>query len=191
MARPKLFETDVVLDKAMQAFWRTGFAATTAQDLVDSTGLGRGSLYNTFSSKADLFHAALRRYDAVQTAQQEELLAGPQPIAERVRKLLMTVVDEETAEDGPRGCLAVNSALELADLDPAVRELVREIFERMWAALRAAFDAAQRAGEIATDTPVSDLALFVLNTMYGLRVLGKTFPREALTSIVEMAVRSL
>jgi TetR/AcrR family transcriptional repressor of nem operon len=191
VARPKAFDRDVALDKAMRSFWRTGFAATTAQDLVDSMGLGRGSLYNAFVSKEQLFHAALRRYDETQASGQEDLLAQEGSIHERIRMLLMTVVDEETSQSGPRGCLAVNAAVELADRNPEVRELVRAVFERMENALRDAIDAAQRAGEIAADDSPRELARYVLNAMYGLRVLGKTATRQALVGIVEITLRAL
>jgi len=191
MARPKAFDPDTVLDHAMKTFWSKGFVATSVQDLVDSTGLGRGSLYHAFDNKEQLFREALRRYDSVWTGRQEDMLAGPGTIHERIRTLLMTVVDEETTPGTPRGCLAVNAAMELSDHDPAVRELVREVFQRMEKALRASIEAAQRVGEVTATDPAEDIALYVLNTMYGLRVLGKTASREALAGIVEMALRAL
>lgn len=191
MARPKAFDPDLVLDHAMQTFWSKGFMATSVQDLVESTGLGRGSLYNAFTNKEQLFRDALRRYDSVWTARQEALLAGEGTIHERIRSLLMTVVDDETTPGGPRGCLAVNAALELADLDTAVRDLVRTVFQRMENALYEAISAAQVRGEISSDDRAGDLALYVLNAMYGLRVLGKTADRAALAGIVEMVLRAL
>jgi TetR/AcrR family transcriptional repressor of nem operon len=191
MARPKAFDPDLVLDHAMQAFWSKGFMATSVQDLVESTGLGRGSLYNAFANKEQLFRDALRRYDSVWTARQEALLAGEGTIHERIRRLLMTVVEDETTPGRPRGCLAVNAAMELADLDPAIRDLVRSVFQRMENALYEAISAAQVDGEISSEDPAGDLALYVLNTMYGLRVLGKTADRAALSGIVEMVLRAL
>ena len=191
MARPKQFDLDQVLDDAMRAFWSKGYMATTAQDLVDSTGLGRGSLYNTFSSKEVLFQEALRHYDRVWTTRQEALLAETGSLRDRVRILLMTVVDEETGGNGNRGCLAVNAAMELAGLDPEVTALVTGIFRRMENALYDAVCRAQADGEIAADEDARELALFLLNTMYGLRVLGKSATRTALTNIVDRTLRLL
>ena len=65
-----------IADAAMQVFWRRGYAATSVQDLVDGTGLGRGSLYNAFGSKQGLYEAALRRYHEL-TAANLDLLARP------------------------------------------------------------------------------------------------------------------
>ncbi|MET8541442.1 TetR/AcrR family transcriptional regulator [Kitasatospora sp. NPDC004799] len=196
MARPKEFDPDHVLDAAMNAFWSRGYAATSAQNLVDSTGLGRGSLYNAFSSKHRLFQEALTRYGEERTARQEALLEGPGTVRERIRELLMTVVEEESRTDdpddpGPRGCLAVNAAVELAGLDAEITAQVRRIFERMAEALRAALARAQRDGEIDPGRDPQALALFVLNSMYGLRVLGKTADRRALAGIVDTTLSVL
>ncbi|MBM7775020.1 TetR/AcrR family transcriptional repressor of nem operon [Actinokineospora baliensis] len=191
MARPKAYDPERVLESAMQAFWSKGYLATSASDLVDSTGLGRGSLYNAYTGKKDLFHHTLRCYNDVWAARQEEFLAGGAAVRDRIRGLLMTVVDEECAEDGPRGCFAVNTALELADQDPEVRALVAAVFDRMAAALTNAVREGRASGELAGDDEPEAVALYVLNSMYGLRVLGKTMPRESLVGVVEMTLRAL
>ncbi|RJL33165.1 TetR/AcrR family transcriptional regulator [Bailinhaonella thermotolerans] len=192
MGRPKGFSADHVVESALEAFWRKGYAATSAQDLVDSTGLGRGSLYNAFSSKRGLFLEALRRYDGEWTARQAAVLEGDGDVRDRVREVLMNVVDAETAgEAGRRGCLAVNSAIELAGLDDEVTRIVRGIFRRMETAFREALERARRDGGIEADRDPGELALYLLNSMYGLRVLGKTTDRAALEGVVETVIRAL
>ncbi|MFI6209000.1 TetR/AcrR family transcriptional regulator [Streptomyces sp. NPDC051041] len=192
MARPKQFDPDRALDAAMDAFWRKGYAATSAQDLVDSTGLGRGSLYNAFTSKHRLFQEVLRRYEDQWTTRQEAVLEGPEGVRERIRAVMMTVVEEEAAaQDGRRGCLAVNAAVELAGLDPDVTARVRHIFGRVEEALYGALARAQRDGEIGADKDPRALAQFVLNALYGLRVLGKTADRRTLTGIVDTTLAAL
>ena len=186
MGRPKGFDQDQVIDAAMTAFWGKGYAATSAQDLVDSTGLGRGSLYNAFSGKHELFLEALRRYDGEWAARQVAVLEADNPVREKVRAVLMTVVDEESgAIPANRGCLAVNAAIELAGRDAEVTVLVQRIFGRMEEAFRAALERARRDGEIAADRDPRNLARYLLNSMYGLRVLGKAADRSALTGIVD------
>ncbi|MFD0664553.1 TetR/AcrR family transcriptional regulator [Thermocatellispora tengchongensis] len=108
MPRPKGFDPGAVVDAAMAAFWSKGYAATSAQDLVDHTGLGRGSLYNAFTSKHHLFLEALRRYDEEWTTRQVKVLEGDGPVRDRVRRVLMTVVEEESAE-APRAAAAWRS----------------------------------------------------------------------------------
>ncbi|MFJ7066051.1 TetR/AcrR family transcriptional regulator [Streptomyces sp. NPDC101115] len=185
--RPRGFDLDDALDAAMATFWDKGYAGTSAQDLVDSTGLGRGSLYNTFHSKRGLFDAALRRYDEECTRKLVTLLEeGEGPARERIRAVLTSVVEEETAETpAHRGCLVVNTAMELAGRDPEITEHVRRTFARIRTALRVCIEQGQRDGSMpeATDPPA--LALYLLNSMYGLRVLGKVGDRATLTSLVD------
>ncbi|MEU8897315.1 TetR/AcrR family transcriptional regulator [Nocardia sp. NPDC048505] len=192
MARPKGFDQEQVVDAAMAAFWSKGYAATSAQDLVDRTGLGRGSLYNAFSGKHELFLAALRRYDGEWATRQLAVLEAEGPVCAKVRAVLMTVVDEESgAVPAHRGCLAVNSAIELAGRDAEATALVRRTFGRMEEGFRAALERARRDGEIAADRDPRALARYLLNAMYGLRVLGKTADRSALTGIVDTTLTLL
>ncbi|MEW9549744.1 TetR/AcrR family transcriptional regulator [Nonomuraea sp. NPDC050783] len=192
MPRSKGFDPDRVLDAAMEAFWTKGYTATSAQDLVEHTGLGRGSLYNAFADKHALFLEVLRRYDEEWTTRQVAVLEGDGPIRERVRRVLMTVVEEEARDDSARrGCLAVNTALELAGRDPAATAAVRRVFGRMEDAFTRAVERAQRDGEIAPGRPAESLGRYLLNAMYGLRVLGKSADAPAMTDIVETTLRIL
>jgi TetR/AcrR family transcriptional repressor of nem operon len=174
----------------MSTFWDKGYAGTSAQDLVDATGLGRGSLYNAFKSKHDLFEAALRRYDEARTARLVKLLEeGEAPARERIRSVLLEVVDEETAEaGGSHGCLVVNSAMELAGRDPEVTAVVRDTFTRLAAAFAVCVGQGHRDGTMERGQDPAVLALHLLNTMYGLRVLGKVTDRAGLVAVVDQAV---
>ncbi|MFF5972930.1 TetR/AcrR family transcriptional regulator [Streptomyces sp. NPDC012769] len=185
--RPRSFDLNHALDAAMATFWDKGYAGTSAQDLVDSTGLGRGSLYNTFNSKRGLFEAALQRYDSEWTSRLVSLLEeGDGPARDRIRTVLMSVVDEETAESPEhRGCLVVNTAMEMAGQDPEITEHVRNTFTRMQTALRVSIEQGQRDGSMARNQEPQALAVYLLNSMYGLRVLGKVSDRATLTSLVD------
>ncbi len=192
MPRPKGFDPTEVLDAAVDTFWRKGYAATSAQDLVDGTGLGRGSLYHAFASKQRLFEEALRRYEDTSATRVEEMLAGPGTIRERIRRVLMDVVEDETAEaPDHRGCLAVNAALELGGIDEEVTARVRHNFERVENALYVEFAAARQEGEIGATRDPRALAQFTLAAMYGLRVLGRTADRQVLTRIAETTIQAL
>ncbi|MFI9507758.1 TetR/AcrR family transcriptional regulator [Nocardia sp. NPDC052566] len=192
MPRAKGFDPDRVVDAAMAAFWDKGYAATSAQDLVDHTGLGRGSLYNTFTGKHELFLECLRRYDSEWATRQIAVLEGDGPVRERIRTVLMTVVDEESGTiPAHRGCLAVNAAIELGGRDPEVTALTRRIFGRMEDGFRAALERARRDGEIGADRDPKALGRYLINAMYGLRVLGKTADRPAMVDIVDTTMRLL
>ncbi|MFE7559306.1 TetR/AcrR family transcriptional regulator [Kitasatospora sp. NPDC057500] len=174
MARPRTFDEDRALDAAMRAFWANGYEATSTQDLCEATGLGRSSIYNTFSSKRDLFRRSLDRYNELMTVPQVALLEDAQlPPLERVRLLLARVVDAEF-EDRPQGrsigCLTVNTVVELAGRDAeAAAVLERDQAVRI-AALGAAIGAGQRAGEISGRREAGELARFVNAVIAGMRV---------------------
>jgi TetR/AcrR family transcriptional repressor of nem operon len=192
MPRPREFDDERVLDAAMETFWARGYAATSAQDLVDATGLGRSSLYNAFAGKHQLYEQALRRYLEHNTEADVALLDRPGPVKERVRELLLGVVDAELGDPMHRGCLAVNAAIELAGKDEAVTVAVRRVFARVEEALVMALERGQRDGEIAPERSPRALARFVLNAIYGLRVLGKAATdRAPLLDVVEATVSAL
>jgi len=117
--RTKEFEPDEIADAAMRVFWRRGYAATSIQDLVDGTGLSRSSLYGTFENKQGLYQQALRRYEAVTTAN-VELLSGSGSPKELIRQFLMGIAEDELGDPQKRGCLVANATLELAGHDDVV-----------------------------------------------------------------------
>jgi TetR/AcrR family transcriptional repressor of nem operon len=93
MARPKEFDKDEALQKAMNVFWCRGFEATSMQDVVDAMGIKRQSLYDTFGGKHQLYLAALDRYRAEQDAKLLALLGTPGPVKEKLRKLFYEVIE--------------------------------------------------------------------------------------------------
>ncbi len=119
MGRPRSFEHDVAVDRAMDLFWRKGYRNTTPQDLVEALGIGKGSLYNAFGSKRELFTMALDRYRDQQAVLVDRALAEPGPVKERLTTALELMIDMNFADPDRRGCLAVNTAAELAGFDQA------------------------------------------------------------------------
>ncbi|MEU1984061.1 TetR/AcrR family transcriptional regulator [Nocardia sp. NPDC019395] len=191
VARTKSFDPDDAVAKAMDVFWRKGYARTTPQDLLDAIGIGRGSLYNAFAGKQDLFEQALRRYQAKETVRLIDLLDGPGSPRERVRAALTMVLDAACADPERRGCLATNTAVELGD-DDTVGLLVRRIFDRQHDAFRGAVEEGQRAGEFSADLDPRTAANFLLATINGMRVLAAADPDPArLAGLAETAMRAL
>ncbi len=192
MGRPREFDEDCVLDAVMETFWQHGYEGTSTQNLVDATGLGRGSLYAAYSNKDGLFEQALRRYRLRSRANIERLEAFESPLA-GIRDLMQRTIEEDIS-GGRRGCLVTNSAIEMAHRDPRIAALVAENFHIMAAGLRAAIENAQSAGEIPSHRDPEASALFLLTTIQGLRVIGRTTPpdrREMLFTVVEQALTSL
>ncbi|MET9547155.1 TetR/AcrR family transcriptional regulator [Streptomyces sp. NPDC006627] len=196
MARPRTFDEERALDAAMHAFWANGYEATSTQDLCEATGLGRSSIYNTFSSKHDLFRRALARYMETMNASQIDILEDVErPGLERVRALLARVIEGEFEhrKDGHSiGCLTVNTTVELAARDPeAAAMLERDLAARL-TMLRTAIRSGQRGGEITAERGADTLARYVNAVIGGMRVAAQGgADRATLEAIAETALDAL
>ncbi|MCQ9179736.1 TetR/AcrR family transcriptional regulator [Streptomyces sp. IBSBF 2953] len=173
MGRPKEFDPDVAVEQAMQVFWRHGYGATTPQCLVDALGIGKGSLYNAFGGKRQLFDLALRRYLDLQNAAVAELLDGSGPVKERLRTALHFIAQSDLADPDRRGCLALNAAMEFGRTDEAVTSQVRGMFDRFEGAFRALVEEGQRAGEIDPGRDAVALADLLLNTVNSVKLMAR------------------
>ena len=192
MPRTKGFDPDAAVDAAMQLFWANGYAGTTPQQLVDAMGIGRGSLYNTFESKHALFERALRRYHDTNTARLLEVLEGPGTAPARLRAALDMVIAAARTDERHRGCLITNTAVEFADRDEPVSEVVRRTFDLQEAAFRAVVEEGKRAGDIPADRDAAALAAFFLTTTNGIQVLAKVDPDlTRLSALADTAMRAL
>ena len=190
MARPREFDEERAVDAAMRAFWASGYEATSTEDLCAATGLGRSSIYNAFTSKHALFETALARYMADKNVIYSELRDGDGPVRDKVRLLLRATMDR--GDDDPDGCLVVNSTIELAPRDPRIAELLRRDYAARREALRVAFEAGQRRGEIGRDKDPGALADFIIATISGLRVADRSGAGPAAAAAVaELAIAAL
>lgn len=170
--RNKEFELDEVADAAMQVFWQKGYAATSVQDLVEGTGLSRSSLYNTFENKQKLYQEALKRYQAITTANIQKLI-GNEPVKEQIQQLFLSILDDELKDPQQKGCLVANAALELAAHDENVAQQINYNFQRLQQALQNLIMRGQNTGEISEEKNAEALAYFLVNTIQGMRILSK------------------
>ena len=120
MGRPRHFDDDVVVERAMDAFWTHGYANTSPAHLAAATGIAKGSLYNAFGSKRELFDRALARYGELVSQLGQDLLARPGSTRECLGSALRHIVDSDLAQPLRRGCLVANTAAELAGHDPEI-----------------------------------------------------------------------
>jgi len=194
MGRPREFSDQAVLDAAMEVFWEKGYEAATTQDLCARTGLGRGSLYNAFGSKHRLYEEALRRYAATRAEAQLAMLADPEAgsVRERLREMMLGVIDADLADPGRRGCLALNAATEQSGRTEDVAALVRRQFVDLEQAICHLVTIGQRTGELSAGRPPLQVARTFQSAYYGLRVLAKvTDDRNALLDVVDGALAAL
>lgn len=191
MARPRNFDTTVVLDSAVKAFWRNGFDATAVETLCEETNLSPGSLYGAFGDKRELFLAALDRYMDQISSDAIRRIAAPASGLEGIRSYFANLVDAIVEGRRQRGCMLTNSLIELGDRDPAVASKVMLNLTRLETAFAGALTRAVAAGEIAPDPGVNS-APYLVCLVQGLNVMANTRPsRQALTQTVASALRAL
>ena len=190
MPRAKAFDPDEVLEQVMELFWEQGYEATSAQDVVERTGLNRSSLYNTFGCKQDLYLAALDRY----RRQGEGAFAGALRETGSARTAIRDVLEravETVAADG-RGCFVANAAVERAHCDEETRERACSALSEMQGGFRTLVEHGQARGEISDDKDADALAHFLANTYFGVQTMGKLDPPAAVfEDVVDGALAAL
>jgi TetR/AcrR family transcriptional repressor of nem operon len=174
MGRPREFETENALEKAMQVFWTHGYDGASLPDLLAGMGLTRGSLYKAFKDKKNLFLLVLDRYEAAAVNGAVHLLTDPgvEDGAQRILMLFGGIVRAVSADDY-RGCLLCTAATSAAADDPDISKSVHRGLAKMQAGFAQAL---QDAPSLRDMDPVAQLRLAdVLLTQYiGLRVLGRS-----------------
>jgi TetR/AcrR family transcriptional repressor of nem operon len=174
--RPRGFDTEAAVERAMGVFWSRGYHGTALPDLLRATKLSRGSLYAAFGDKHSLFLRALDRYIADALARIDVELAPPGEPIDGLRAYLAGYVDRTSGANGRRGCLLVATAMELAGQDVEVGRRVAGFFKAMEAKLADALSRAKMAGQLADGVEPSSAARILVCFVEGLRVVGKTAP---------------
>jgi TetR/AcrR family transcriptional repressor of nem operon len=188
MARPKQFDRDQVLDRAMGAFWTKGYGATSVEDLIAHMGIQRGSLYGTFGDKRTLFLAALERYQRVVTRELFDALEAPGSGLEAIRRFFRLRVEGSLDRSRPHGCLVTNTAVELSRRDRGASARIGGSLAKLEAAFRRALERARAAGELDAGRDLRALARFLTASAQGLSVMAKTFPDRAVLEDVVAVV---
>ena len=169
VGRPREFDPEIVLDAAMQAFWAKGYEATSLSDLMAATGLHKGSLYQAFGDKHTLFVQALKRYLSDMRRMKNEVVARASTPLDGIQAITHGMLD--IADDDcncPRGCLAINTLVELAPHDEEVQDVLNDHMQRMRKAFAEVVALAQEAGQIRTDRTPEEITALMMTFMLGL-----------------------
>jgi TetR/AcrR family transcriptional regulator, transcriptional repressor for nem operon len=179
MARPREFDADVVLDSAIQCFWNRGYEATSVKDLIGKTGITAASLYNAFGDKRALFCAAFDQY--VQGSIGERIRrCEALPLREAIKAFFDEVLSRSLSDRERKGCMLVNSAVELAPHDAQLRKMIVIVLNRIETFFLKCVKAGQADGTITRSVPADNLARHLLGVLMGVRVLARARPEGAL-----------
>jgi len=192
MPRPKDFNEDELLNKALNLFWSKGYHATSAQDLVKELGISRSSLYNTYADKHALFCQALKQYQAQNTQAVLDLLKNTGDPDKAIRELLGLVIKESEEDTLAKGCFMVNTAVELASHDQEIADMVKTNNQSVEDALTQTIERGQHGGYFKTQNHPRAIARFIFNIINGLRVSARSGAgSEVLEDTVRVALSAL
>src|ERR1700761_1020400 len=150
MVRPREFDENEVLDAAAHQFWVYGYEATTVRDLAQCMGITGASLYNAFGDKRSLFERALAHYIARSFGDRVSRFEVNLPPLDAIKAFFREIVERSVSDRDRKGCLLVNSALEVAPHDAGFQATIANVLVAVEAFFRRCVHAGQQAGEIST-----------------------------------------
>lgn len=190
--RPRSFDPDTALDRALEVFWRYGFQGASLAELTAAMGLSKPSLYAAFGDKEALYLKALERYAALQIAQHIAIFDTEPDARRALEKFLRAMAAALTDAELPGGCFIVNGMADcgMSSTPPAIELALRKAVQGSEARLHRLFVRAQRDAQLAPDTSAEDLAAFFTSLLAGLGVLAKSGAKRAkLDAVIGAAMR--
>ena len=186
----KSFDIGEAVDKATEVFWAKGYEATSLSDLTQAMGVNKGSFYNAFGSKKALFMKALIKYYQDQhIATLNKLRKLDEPVS-AIRKLFDILIEQSRADEQFKGCLLVNTALDLPNHEADVDEAVKRGFHDLNAFFVEQIELGIKRGEIAADKDVKSTSEGLIALVAGLRVLARgIYTDEELRGIRTQALK--
>lgn len=189
--RPRGFDQEAALERAMLLFWERGYEATSLDELSAAMGISPSSLYATFGGKEQLFRAAVDRYLARGGGNMGCVFAAEPTARGGVQRLLETAANELTRPDHPSGCMIALAATQCSPGARPVQDLMRGHREAWHASLQARIQRGIEDGELASDADAGALATFYATVLLGMAVQARDgASRERLRAAVEAAMRA-
>ncbi|MEX6505761.1 TetR/AcrR family transcriptional regulator [Jiella sp. M17.18] len=188
--RPREFDIDEALDKAIDLFWRQGYEGTSLADLVAAMGITKPSLYAAFGNKEELFRKAVDRYSEQRLALVDAIFDDPSS-RRAIERFLMLFTGAEQPEGAPCGCLMVQGALVCSPEGGAVKQdlLSRRMSNLQWLCDR--LEGWKADGDLPPDTDTQSLGRFVATVANGLTVQSTSGAKpEQLKIVVQQFMQS-
>jgi TetR/AcrR family transcriptional repressor of nem operon len=192
MARVKAFDEERAIDKAVDCFWSRGYEATSVRDLGDAMGIGGASLYNAFGDKRTLFVRCLERYANRSSRERMARIEEKQAPKEAIRTFLAEIIERSLKDPDCKGCLLVNSALDVAPHDAAIGKAVSGYLDEIRDFFRRNIEAARRSGTVPKAIDAEAVSGHLLGVLMGIRALTRVKPdRKLLESVARPALALL
>lgn len=190
--RPKYYTDEELIDRAIEVFWKHGYAAASAKDLMKGMDIGQGSFYRSFpGGKKELFQKSLIRFlELSNKSFQEGLENSSNPI-----EYLKTYFHEILLKPTNRmhnGCYLGNSLVELSNLDQETHTIASNLLKRLQAGFEKALELAQQEGKLDAKKSPKLIALHLLNLWNGINVTQRMdFAPEQLKDMLNLNLQVL
>ena len=192
MARLRDFDEERALDSAVDCFWKHGYEGTTVRDLADAMQIGGASLYNAYGDKRALFGRSLERYANRSMRDRIARMETEHRPREAICAFIAEIVDRSLKDPDRKGCLLINSALDVAPHDTEIGKVVAGYLDELRAFFRRNIEAAQRVGQVPRSVDAEEVSGHLLGVLAGVRVLARTGARrKVLESVVRPALALL
>jgi len=174
MARNREFDINEALTSAMSLFWLNGYSNTSIDNLLESMGIGKGSFYQAFENKRDLYLQTLELYKNQTRSFFEEISSNGKGI-KKLKNYFNSLIDEMYKEDFvQRGCFLCNASIENSGKDNEITEIVSSGYKEVIDKLQEIVEESQTMDEIRKDLKPDDTAYWLFCSTYGLLMLAKS-----------------
>ena len=191
MARPVQIDRSKALRAARDIFWRQGFTATSMSQLLKAMDIGSGSFYAAFGSKPELFAQVIEKYQTWSAAQWERIRTSRQGLDAISEFLNATVVDVSDT-NRRKGCLLVNSILEMEGVDTELHQQLVDGFNGLEQRLSVCLQEAKDSGTLREDLGVAEGVEYLMTNIYGLRVASRAgLSRAEARQRVQLLIRMI
>jgi len=174
MARLKEFDEDMAIDAAVDCFWRRGYETTSMRDLARSMGIGGASLYNAYGDKRALFVQSLERYANRSMRERITRLQAMHRPREAIEAFIQEIIERSLADRERKGCLLVNSALDVAPHDAELGGVVAGYLEEIRLFFRRNIEAAAKARQVSRRMDSESASIHLLGVVIAIRVMART-----------------
>ena len=192
MARPRTFDEEQAIDKAIEVFWSKGFADTSICDLEHALGMGRQSLYNAFGDKRELFVRALRQYYEQGSRHLENAFQGNSRGLTAIKTHFELSVEAMTASEDRKGCFLIRSLIDHGVVDPEVSKHCQSNEANLNRVFTNALQEAIEDGDLNSSYSIESAAALLASQFYGLNIMARSgAARERMHEVVNFLFERL
>jgi len=178
MPKVKLFDEKLILEKAMELFWKKGFHATSIQDLVTYLGISRSSIYDTYGGKNELFNKSFQLYRTTNITGFSNFLNQQKNVKIGLRKLFEMAIEQAIADMDRKGCFVVNTTTELVPGDIEIQKILKENEDTFVNIFYEFLLKGEQSGEISKGKNLKSIANLYYTLYNGIKVVSKVQPNS-------------